>query len=36
LNHGAGAIVVPGHDPEVTIRSPAAGGDANAIAFQIA
>lgn len=36
LNHESGAIVVPGHDPEVTTRFPTVGGDADGIAFQIA
>jgi glyoxylase-like metal-dependent hydrolase (beta-lactamase superfamily II) len=31
-----GALVVPGHDPEVATRFPSLGGDADGFAFQIA
>jgi glyoxylase-like metal-dependent hydrolase (beta-lactamase superfamily II) len=31
-----GALIVPGHDPEVTRRFPSVGGDAGAFAFRIA
>jgi glyoxylase-like metal-dependent hydrolase (beta-lactamase superfamily II) len=36
LTHESGALVVPGHDPEVTTRFPTVGCDADGIAFQIA
>jgi glyoxylase-like metal-dependent hydrolase (beta-lactamase superfamily II) len=36
LQDEEGALIVPGHDPEVSRRFPALGGDADGFAFQIA
>jgi glyoxylase-like metal-dependent hydrolase (beta-lactamase superfamily II) len=36
LHEDAGALVVPGHDPEIANRFPALGGDADGFAFRIA
>jgi glyoxylase-like metal-dependent hydrolase (beta-lactamase superfamily II) len=36
LGHQPGAVLVPGHDPDVMARFPSAGGDADGLAVRIA